>query len=316
MPLEIFDPETTVAQDGSNVHFGTAVQFQQTFAPTADPVAETPAPTADPVNLMQSLADEYNVPRGDVAIMADGIDPSTAVVNFNDKQMADLRERLSQFQGRDIVYSKLVNVQEPTAELYEASGTSSVQIRKNRERGISQRLQETGTVLAADIARAFDNYNRALIRAFRNRYRRRDLNDEAVFEDVKRSMIPEVVHQLGQDQSGLGWYDDDIKLVFDTLSEVFPVLNDPAFGDDYRRMFTVIAAITSNGTKAKANLFNASMIFAEWLRTGKLTVTNPLSTEQWGQRGKIVAAHLNMVNGMLNDPQFDFPDLTIHHSHG
>ncbi len=305
-PLEIFDPETVVSQDGSNVHFGTRIISEGVFAPTI--AAPAPTPTETPqTDLFQTLADQFTVPRDVVVSIADEINPQKFVNNFNSDEIFALRKRLSEVEGGDIVFSKLVNVQEPTAELYEASGTSSVQIRENRERGISQRLQETGTVLASDIAKAFDNYNRALVRAFRNRYRRRDLNDEAVFEDVKRSMVPEVVHQLGQDQSGLGWYDDDIKLVFETLSETFPVLNDPAFGDDYRRMFTVIAAITSNGTKAKANLFNASMIFAEWLRTGKLTVTNPLSTEQWGQRGKIVAGQLNMVNGMLNDPQFDFP---------
>ena len=316
IPFEVFDPETVVSQDGSNVHFGTLILSDRAVRQGPDPAPVEPAQPqpqemeVNPFESIDSLAQEFNTTRGEVAKLADKVNPKKAASKFNPDEVNELRYLVSQaFQdeGGDILYSKLVGVQEPTAELYEASGTSSVQIRENREQGISQRLQETGTVLAADIAKAFDNYNRALIRAFRNRYRRRDLNDEAVFEDVKRSMIPEVVHQLGQDQSGLGWYDDDIKLVFETLSETFPVLNDPAFGDDYRRMFTVIAAITSNGTKAKANLFNASMIFAEWLRTGKLTVTNPLSTEQWGQRGKIVGAQLDMVNGMLNDPQFDFP---------
>ena len=305
-PLEIFDPETVVSQDGSNVHFGTRIISDGVFAPTI--AAPTPATTETPqTDLFQTLADQFTVPRDVVVSIADNINPQKFITNFNSDEIFALRKRLSEVKGGDILYSKLVGVQEPTAELYKTNGTSSVEIRRKLAQGISQRLKETGKVLASDIAEALDAYNRAIIRAAKGQYRLRELSNEDVFQDVKRSTVPEVIYQLGEEQSGLGWYDDDIKLVFDILSEVFPTFNDPDFGNDYRRMFTLIAAITSNGTKAKANLFNAALIYAEWLRTGKLTVKNPLSTEQWGQRGKIVGAQLNMVNGMLNDPQFDYP---------
>ena len=117
-------------------------------------------------------------------------------------------------------------------------------------------------------------------------------------------MADEIMLQMEQVQSGVGWYDSDIQDVFDELSKSFPMLKDPDVGEPYRQLFTVIAGVMSNGMKAKQNVEFAGMNFANFLNTGSFSPNNPYTGIGWNQRSNIMGPQIAMLNSMIRDARF------------
>lgn len=145
----------------------------------------------------------------------------------------------------------------------------------------------------------------ALDRAFFGRFGRKlDITNPADYRQVVDSITDEIKHQMGEVQSGVGWYDSDIQDVFEELSKSFPVLKDPGQGAAYRRLFTLIAGVMSNGMKAKANVELAAINFANFLNTGKFSSIHPFTGKGWNQRSNIMGPQIAMLNSMVSDDRF------------
>lgn len=172
-------------------------------------------------------------------------------------------------------------------------GSSTVYLRRDYERfkGPGRRKDESW---GAALDRAFiDKFGRVL-----------DINNPADYEQIVASVSDEVKHQMKQAQSGVGWYDDDIKKVFEKLANTFPILRDPIDGPVYRQMFTMIAGVMSNGMKAKANVELAAINFAHFLNTGKFSPIHPFTGMGWNQRSNIMGPQIDMLNRMIEDKAF------------
>lgn len=146
---------------------------------------------------------------------------------------------------------------------------------------------------------------RAFDRSFTERFGRTfDITNPQDYDHIVQSMAEEVAYQMQQVQSGVGWYDGDIEEVFKELGKTFPVLLDKYEGPVYRRLFTLIAGVMSNGMKAKANVEYAAMNFAQFMNTGEFSSDNPFTGKGWNQRSNIMGPQIAMLNRMLKDPRF------------
>lgn len=146
----------------------------------------------------------------------------------------------------------------------------------------------------------------ALDRAFIEKFGRPyDINNPEDYARIVDSITDEIKHQMEQVQSGVGWYDSDIQDVFEELSKSFPILKDPYQGAAYRRLFTMIAGVMSNGMKAKANVELAAINFANFLNTGRFSPIHPFTGKGWNQRSNIMGPQIAMLNSMLADKRFD-----------
>lgn len=159
-------------------------------------------------------------------------------------------------------------------------------------------IKLSGKVNQEELGKAFD-------RAFKAKFGvQHDITNPTNYQQIVDSIVDEVKLQMKQAQSGVGWYDSDIQLVFDELSKSFPILKDPYEGAPYRRLFTLIAGVMSNGMKAKANVEFAAMNFAHFMNNGVFSPNNPFTGIGWNQRSNIMGPQIAMLNSMINDPRF------------
>lgn len=159
-------------------------------------------------------------------------------------------------------------------------------------------LSGKGKANIAELGAAFDA---AFLKRFGRQY---EITNPVDYKNIVNAMADEVRHQMGQAQSGVGWYDADIQDVFDELSKSFPILKDPYEGPSYQDLFTVIAGVMSNGMKAKANVELAAVNFAHYLRTGEFSDVHPFAKTGWNQRSNIMGPQVKMLNSMISDPRF------------
>jgi len=173
------------------------------------------------------------------------------------------------------------------------TGSSSVYLRRNY-----LPMKAKGKINLLELGKAFD-------RAFLERMGRQfEITNQQDYDHIVQSMAEEVSYQMQQAQSGVGWYDGDIEEVFKELGKTFPILLDKYEGPVYRRLFTLIAGVMSNGMKAKANVEYAAMNFAHFLNTGRFSSTNPFTGIGWNQRSNIMGPQIAMLNSMVSDPRF------------
>jgi len=159
-------------------------------------------------------------------------------------------------------------------------------------------IKLSGKVDQKQIGKAFD---RNFLQQFGRQY---DITNPEDYKQIVASMADEIMLQMEQVQSGVGWYDSDIQDVFDELSKSFPMLKDPDVGEPYRQLFTVIAGVMSNGMKAKQNVEFAGMNFANFLNTGSFSPNNPYTGIGWNQRSNIMGLQIAMLNSMIRDARF------------
>lgn len=176
---------------------------------------------------------------------------------------------------------------------YPDDTTSTVYI---REAGPAARLKPSGKVTVGEIAKAFDAITG-----------KSDITDPADYNRIVNAIVDEVEYQKRQAQSGVGWYDNDVDLVFKILSETFPQFSDPFYGAQNRQLFTIIAGVMSNGMKARPNVTMAAINFANYMNTGKFSEIHPFTGKGWNQRTNIMSGQIRMLNSMMADPMFNVP---------
>ena len=241
-----------------------------------------------------------------------------------------IRESFAARAARKPQFSRLVNdtnqkfINPPNEERFKAIGTSVEDIlthyaesnRQTRELEIegtgkpNKNMTHGKDVLAKDIGKAFNDYMRSLVYAGGLTKEPNSpllLADKKHYESVRASLRRELALQFRQAESGMGWYDNDIKDVMEIASKIYPQLREGApAATEYRIMLTLFAAPMSNGNKAKENMEQTVNNFGVWLDKWETTGTsefptiNKFSNQQYGMRGKIVSQHISMINNIIN----------------
>jgi hypothetical protein len=79
----------------------------------------------------------------------------------------------------------------------------------------------------------------------------------------------ELIEQLKQPNSGVGWYSKDVDESMRLASKVFPTLKD---NQEHRHLYLTFAGIFSNGSDPDNAFIMSSWAFEDFLRTGKIPV--------------------------------------------
>jgi len=142
-----------------------------------------------------------------------------------------------------------------------------------------------------DIAKHFD---KKVMEKFN---RKLDYNDP---EDIKIAMkmaLEEVKHQMASDQSGLDWYDEDIKKAFADTMKVIPSLN----SEPKRQLFSIMAGILSPNIIARDNWFIAAKAFEHYEKTGVIPGVNPETGGLWqgGTQSANKKKQMDFLNNMV-----------------
>jgi ADP-Ribosyltransferase in polyvalent proteins len=165
----------------------------------------------------------------------------------------------------------------------EASRSSAVDIREGENPKEKLDLNEIGSHFDAAIKKKYGGHL--------------DFNNPKDFKVAVKQATDEFKYQLGQEKSGLDWYDHDIKNAFDITSKVIPELKDP----DQQQLFTVVAAILSPDVKARENWGMAATAYQHYKSTGQFPETNPESNQLWAGYGLTKAKAIAHLNSMIKD---------------
>jgi hypothetical protein len=151
------------------------------------------------------------------------------------------------------------------------------------------------------LADFFDDYHKKI-------HGGRKLNqyDDEDFSLAAKEAAKEIEFQLQQAQSGMGWYDEDIKKTFLTLSEI-DLFKDFADDENKRVLWSAIAAANSNGLLVSQNAAATSAVMKKYFETGEIETTPPekdtifagLKGVGWGARQKTVAQSLKIIKYLL-----------------
>ena len=134
-----------------------------------------------------------------------------------------------------------------------------------------------------------------------------DQYNDADFATAVSDAASEIRYQLTTPTSGKGWYDKDIVMTFDMISQI-PGLESLRDNETHRVIWSAIAGATSNGNKVPLNSKIATAQMLEYLKNGKLLESPPApgSTVQgipdagFGRRGPAVAKGLTLINFLIN----------------
>jgi hypothetical protein len=121
-------------------------------------------------------------------------------------------------------------------------------------------------------------------------------------EDFARALEiakAEVEYQLQQENSGLDWYDEDIKRAFQETIKFIPELRQA----QKRHLFSIMSGIMSPQTNARDNWFIAGQAFKHYTDTGEIPGLNPETGGLWmgGTTSKNKKTQLEFLNRMVED---------------
>ena len=128
------------------------------------------------------------------------------------------------------------------------------------------------------------------------------------FDLAVNAAVDEINYQMTQSVSGQGWYDNDIRTTFETLSQV-PGLERLATDEPLRVLWSAIAGPTSIGNKVDMNGRAATAALLQYLRNGKVPTTPPAAgavTEGirgagWGRKQASVAANMRVISHLVDE---------------
>lgn len=104
-----------------------------------------------------------------------------------------------------------------------------------------------------------------------------------------------VVYQMEQEDSGLGWYNKDIQKSFKITSQLFPELR----RKHDRQMFTIIAAVLSNGQEAVKNWQDAAYAYDMYRSEGRIP-RRRANQSVYGTKGNTIAVGLGLIEHLIN----------------
>lgn len=128
---------------------------------------------------------------------------------------------------------------------------------------------------------------------------RLDFGDKTSFDNAVKMAGEEIAYQLQKENSGLDWYEDDVKDAFKQTKKLIPALGKT----DNRLLFSVMAGIMSPQTTARDNWFIAAKAFEHYIDKGVIPGVNPETGGLW--QGGTTAANkktqLEFLNRMVAD---------------
>jgi len=137
--------------------------------------------------------------------------------------------------------------------------------------------------------------------------RKLDQYDNPDFNTALKDAAAEIRYQLTQEKSGKGWYDKDIVMTFDMMSQIAG-LESMRDNETHRVIWSAIAGATSNNNRVPLNAKIATAQMLRFLRTGKLDETPPaagakvegISGAGFGRNGGSVAKGLKLINFLID----------------
>jgi hypothetical protein len=121
-----------------------------------------------------------------------------------------------------------------------------------------------------------------------------DYKDPNTFRRMVQFASEEIKDQLKQEDSGLDWYDEDIRDAFNDTIKVIPELKDV----ENRQLFNVIAGIQSPSTNAQENWVIAAEAFKHYIDTNEIPQVNPKNGRLW--MGGLTSANKKKQLNLLN----------------
>lgn len=126
-----------------------------------------------------------------------------------------------------------------------------------------------------------------------------DYSDKTSFDRAIKTASEEIAYQLKQQNSGLDWYEQDIKKAFKQTQQFIPQLSKA----ENRLLFSIMAGIMSPQTTARDNWFIAAKAFEHYVDNKVIPGTNPETGGLW--QGGTTAANkkiqLDFLNKMVGD---------------
>jgi hypothetical protein len=126
-----------------------------------------------------------------------------------------------------------------------------------------------------------------------------DYTDKASFDRAVKLASEEVAFQLKSENSGLDWYEEDVKDAFKQTKKLIPEL-----GKEHNRLlFSVMAGIMSPQTTARDNWFIAAKAFQHYVGAGVIPGINPETGGLWqgGTTSVNKKTQLDFLNKMVKD---------------
>jgi hypothetical protein len=123
--------------------------------------------------------------------------------------------------------------------------------------------------------------------------------DPVAFKRAVALATEEMNYQMGTENSGLDWYEKDIKDSFTITARAIPALRQ----EQKRQLFSIMAGIMSPQTNARDNWFIAAKAFEHYLETGKIPKRNPEGGGLWqgGTQSANKEVQLNALNNMVKE---------------
>jgi hypothetical protein len=180
------------------------------------------------------------------------------------KRLADQLSKALNEGGKisDIVGKKNVKEFQST----EAAQKRAVSIAKGKESLLKYGLKK-GVNTTRKIGEALEKRSRELYGIIA-----RDDRSEKALKAISSFMADEVrffVEEFGEN-SGKGWYGEKFQKGLDAMAAVFPEMKDD---QNARDLFTMLVAITSDGTEVMQNFQQASLAYKNYKETGKMPTT-------------------------------------------
>jgi len=140
-------------------------------------------------------------------------------------------------------------------------------------------------VLVDDILNYFDQGNKL------------DLNNPKDITKIVDDSVAEINYQLKQENTGLGWYDDDVKEAMRLLDQINPKFVNNGQAKDFVIFLTSIA---SPGIGVGLDFRVGTQITDIFLDTGKILTTNPNTGKGWTRRPHL-PKQLEFVQKYIDD---------------
>ena len=125
---------------------------------------------------------------------------------------------------------------------------------------------------------------------------KRDIFNDNDYKAMLEEGVQEINYQLGQEVTGVGWYDDGVKKAMDIAEKINPKFaNDPNLKD----LVVFTTAISSSGVSVGSDFKVALQVADIFADTGQLPLKNPNTGKGWTVRGTNLAKQLNLANNYI-----------------
>lgn len=123
------------------------------------------------------------------------------------------------------------------------------------------------------------------------------------FDRIVTEAAAEVEHQLKQKNTGLDWYNTDVRHAMAMTMEMIPQLKESVGSQE---LMLIATALTSPQTQPNGNWRNGALAVEEYFKTGKFSGRNPTNGKYFGgTRGPNIEQSLKLLNHLVESKGVD-----------